>query len=195
MTVTDAVHAAREVWDARRLEVRLARQLHSPAYSQANFVPEDFRILVDKMHRKLKCILAKHPNIEAMAACGHSGLMLMGALSYLTGLPQIAVRKPSPEDHDGRKCNGWMGCEGFLIVDDLCESGKTFARIITSIYDAADALTMVGPWLEGQPQPKAHYPVPVAALLYRNCRNEDRDIEVRGSTMKIRTYGLGSQTL
>lgn len=107
----------------------------SPSYSRDLFQSSSFRSLVKHSLDKLELIMEKHPEIEALAACGHSGLMLMGALAYESGLPQIAVRKSLDTEHDDSMVNGWLGCKGYLIVDDLISSGKTVENMVEHITE------------------------------------------------------------
>ena len=87
----------------------LPGNVHAPSYTEDNFDPQVFQQVVDAMVKKVWEIKSKHPSIEALAGCGISGLLMMGAISYATGLPQIAVRKPHETTHDPRRCNGWLG--------------------------------------------------------------------------------------
>jgi orotate phosphoribosyltransferase len=166
-------------------------QVHSPEYTRDNFIPEDFRVLVDEVVAKIKVIREKHPDIEAIAAIGHSGLMLMGAVSYLTGLPQIAIRKHSPDDHDHRDCNGWLGCKGYLFIDDLVDSGNSLRKVYNAIQNESKNNDLKPPKM-------------VACLMYRRSWNETETVRhttyneagtMSQGSVRVPSYGLTAVSL
>jgi hypothetical protein len=133
-----------------------AGEVQCGSYTRKIFHPDRFRTLVHEAAEYVQKLQKKHPEIQALAACGHSGAMLMGALSYELGLPQIAVRKELSFSHDGNMVNGWLGCEGYLIVDDLISSGNTICHIVKHI------------WLETKRMACTSQPKLIAALLYHS---------------------------
>jgi adenine/guanine phosphoribosyltransferase-like PRPP-binding protein len=70
---------------------------------------------------------------DAILVCGHSGLLVSGALSYLTGVPTIAVRKegePTVSIH--RPLSGVLHrpAERWVWLDDLIASGGTMRHAV-----------------------------------------------------------------
>lgn len=113
--------------------------IQSPSHTRKNFDPSEFKLLVETVVKKVRALMKAHPEIEALAASGQSGLMLMGAVSYELELPQIAVRKVMDTVHDFSMVNGWLGCKGYLILDDLISSGRTCEHIVREISKQAKA--------------------------------------------------------
>jgi hypothetical protein len=153
----------------------VARHLVSPDHTRYNFDPVLFKQLVDRSVDKIFKILKLHPDIGAFAACGHSGLMLMGALSYVTSIPQICVRKSHDTNNDrsvgGGLVNGWLGCGKYMIIDDFICSGMTVERIVMNIDATAKALNeRIRDDAFDSPLTVVH-PRPVAMLLYKNNYN------------------------
>jgi len=82
---------------------------------------------------------------EAIVACGHSGLVVAGALSYLTRVPVIAVRKEG--ETAACRAGGAMyarmtsaslkqAVERWVWLDDLVSVGGTFKHARQAISDA-----------------------------------------------------------
>jgi hypothetical protein len=116
----------------------LGRYVLSPGYTHRNFVPSEFQEVVNRVADRIRALRAKNPEIEGLAACGQSGTMLMGALSFVLGMPQIAVRKSSHDmGHDDAMANGDFGIQGYVIVDDFVSSGHTVEHIIREISKRA----------------------------------------------------------
>jgi hypoxanthine phosphoribosyltransferase len=113
-------------------------EIRAPSHTWDQFHPDRFHKLVDETIVKVRELKEKYPEIEALAACGHSGLMLVGAVSYALNMPQIAVRKSADTEHDCYLADGWMGCRGYLVVDDLINSGDTIRRIRNHIRDTSE---------------------------------------------------------
>jgi orotate phosphoribosyltransferase-like protein len=151
------------------------------------------------MAAKIREIIKKHPEIEALASCGHSGLMMMGALSYVTGLPQIAVRKPHPSDHDKKLVNGWLGCKGFLIIDDFVSSGQTIMKITKDIQKSATAEINAERTSKGLKEidiPVEDLPQPIACLLYNEDWNSEHTVyDLDGKCLEIPSYSALSEDL
>lgn len=84
---------------------------------------------------------------DAIVACGHSGLLLAGALSFLTGVPTIAVRKPGEQSVAAWGEVSSVLKEGpakrWAWVDDLMLSGGTLQRSAREAYNAG---AIVHPW-------------------------------------------------
>lgn len=75
--------------------------------------------------------LALKHRCDAIVACGHSGLIVAGALSLLTRLPVFAARKEGekPVAAGGRMVSGIAPngpAKRWLWIDDLIASGHTF---------------------------------------------------------------------
>lgn len=152
--------------------------MQSPDYSRDNFDPVKFRALAEKMAEKINAMIEVHPEIEAIVAMGNSGLMLAGAVSYLTGLPQIAVRKTQDSlAHDSRLVNGWLGCKGYVFIDDFISSGRTFDRVIDFIGQQCRSTGLVAP-------------KPVAVLQYGRNYNHPLQIAFGGELKTIPAYSV-----
>lgn len=95
---------------------------------------------------------------DAIAACGHSGLVLAGAVSYVTRVPVIAVRKqgeptvartgPVTANLPNGKAKRW------IWLDDFIASGGTLRNAIREMWRAEVITT----------------PVPEAVLSYNRTQ-------------------------
>lgn len=98
------------------------------------FLPSNLVEVVDWAREVLK-----DEKLSAIAATGHSGLIVAGAISYATDLPVVAVRRPGdvPIAHsyfriEGLAAHGkrWMG---YVFVDDMIASGSTYRNVVELI--------------------------------------------------------------
>lgn len=112
-------------------------RLQAPSHTFQIFNPILFQKTIDQMVVKIEKLRALYPEIEAIAACGMSGLVLAGAVSARLQLPIIAVRKTMDTTHNDRMVNGHLGAKGYLFIDDLICSGKTVDHVIGEIDRAA----------------------------------------------------------
>lgn len=118
---------------------------NTPSHTQSAFIPETFQQIV----RWATAKVVEH-KVDAIAACGHSGLLVAGGIALQTGLPIIAIRKASEvpvADHlrvntnDGdeeSKYSRWA------FVDDCISSGSTLLHVIKEI-DKAEIATNLFP--------------------------------------------------
>lgn len=111
----------------------------SPPHTRRVFNPQNFCELVDRCVAKVEAIMAKHPEIQALAGCGHSGLPLLGALCSRLKLPMIVVRKEMDTKNDDYLVNGALDVKGYLFVDDLISSGKTVSHVKREIAEYTEA--------------------------------------------------------
>lgn len=112
--------------------------LEAPCYTHAVFDPNRFSDLVCSMVTRIEEI-QRLTGVTALAACGNSGLPLVGAIAALMRMPFYAVRKGRDPGHDSRKVNGFTplgGCS-YLIIDDLISSGTTVKKIYSTIRSVA----------------------------------------------------------
>jgi len=76
---------------------------------------------------------------DAIVACGHSGLVLAGAVSYVTRVPVIAVRKEGePVVAGGEFANRVSAnlvrpAERWVWLDDFLASGRTFRNSLREL--------------------------------------------------------------
>jgi adenine/guanine phosphoribosyltransferase-like PRPP-binding protein len=72
---------------------------------------------------------------NALAACGHSGLVPASAAAYILGVPLIAVRKEGEcPTGDMRTVNAVISDKvQYAFVDDLIGSGNTVERVVEEI--------------------------------------------------------------
>lgn len=79
---------------------------------------------------------------DAIVACGHSGLVLAGAVSYVTRVPVIAVRKrgePVVAGGDAApKVSTALGnpAKRWIWLDDFISSGGTFRNSVSELMKA-----------------------------------------------------------
>ena len=108
-----------------------------PGYARAGFLPHLMKITVRELAKVLR--LTK---VEAMAACGNSGVVLGGALSFATGLPLIVVRKERDDVGHGYQTTGYRRDGGsYAIVDDIIVSGRTVRHILRQVREFAPTMT------------------------------------------------------
>ena len=77
---------------------------------------------------------------DAIACCGHSGLLVAGAVSYLTRIPVFAVRKPGEECRAG--CSGPVSAiapngkaRRWVWLDDFISMGGTFTQSTQQLWN------------------------------------------------------------
>lgn len=102
-----------------------------PAYTSPVF-SADFQKTVDKTINKLNQMKALH-SFDAIAGTGLSSIPLIGAVSAITGIKMLLTRKPSDKTHDNHKANGYLGCERYVVIDDLIDSGATLKGVCSAI--------------------------------------------------------------
>lgn len=105
---------------------------HAPSHTRPVFDAR-FRAIVEWVVKA-----ARKTQVEALAGCGHSGLIVVGAAAYLLKIPVIAVRKKGqvPDSDDGRYVNAVLRTEDELdygFVDDIVDEGKTFRHVTHAI--------------------------------------------------------------
>lgn len=110
----------------------------SPGHTEEVFDPNDFQKLVNRVAKEVRRLQRTH-KINALAACGNSGLLLVGALGYKLDLPFLAVRKRMDTNNDWHHVNGFLvdGGTRYLIIDDLISTGKTMTKIIHRLQELA----------------------------------------------------------
>lgn len=82
-------------------------------------------------------------DVNAIAATGHSGLIIAGAVSLLSGVPVIAVRRDGDKPvalrgyplstDNGTKTDKYRS---YVIVDDMVASGTTVGNIVRKVWEA-----------------------------------------------------------
>ena len=106
-------------------------RVHAPLHTRDVFDPASFPKVVDWVVRE-----ARARGAEALAACGHSGLLVAGAAGYLLGIPVLAVRKENDTAKgDNARVNGAVPSHvfGYAFVDDFICSGETFVNLVREI--------------------------------------------------------------
>ncbi len=96
--------------------------------------PIEFGKLVQKVTASIQ-VLQENLGFEALAFTGQSGSAMAYAVSAITGIPLICVRKTTDGSHATRLVEGPAGIDisKYLIMDDFTASGDTVRRIIESI--------------------------------------------------------------
>lgn len=107
-----------------------------PDHTSDLFHPKSFYDLAKRCAKKLTAINKVYP-FEAIAGTGHSSLPMLGAISFILGVPLIAVRKSGDIAHDDSVVNGFVACSSYVFVDDLIDSGTTLMRVKNRIEAAA----------------------------------------------------------
>jgi adenine/guanine phosphoribosyltransferase-like PRPP-binding protein len=82
--------------------------------------------------------LVKSLDAEAVVASGHSGLVLAGAVSLLTGVPTFAVRKPGEErlSHGMNRVSAHSPTVArWVFLDDFIDSGSTLRNAAKLLHD------------------------------------------------------------
>jgi adenine/guanine phosphoribosyltransferase-like PRPP-binding protein len=100
--------------------------------------PDVLLVAAKHLSRRIKLDRRKL-DINCIAVTGVSGMVMGGAVSILTGLPLVIVRKESQSDrhscHDIEYIDSlWVF--NYCIIDDLISSGKTIRRIASMINRA-----------------------------------------------------------
>ena len=110
-----------------------------PYYSRRAFKPADVQKIVAWAVAQIQL-----HGIEALAACGHSGLLVAGAIGHAAKIPVFAVRKPDDRHYDD-PVNGVAEnpVARWAFVDDLIETGGTFDRTRKLVYESGLTTTAV----------------------------------------------------
>lgn len=108
---------------------------HCPSYTQGVFNISSLPLIV----RWAETILLRE-RIDGIVACGHSGLLLAGALSFVTRVPVFAVRKPGEKSVANAPVVTGIAPTGpahrWAFVDDFVSSGGTFNRSRVAVKEA-----------------------------------------------------------
>lgn len=142
----------------------------APSHTRDLFAPRSFRRLVEHVHERLVRLSDDGITFDAVAGCGQSGIVMCSALSYMSGIPMIAVRK-SEERMRGstRRANGALFCGRYVFVDDQIHSGFTVQSSVATIYDAElDEMKFTSSYRTGS---TSHL---VAVLLYNDYHFTER---------------------
>lgn len=100
---------------------------------------------------------------DAIVACGHSGLVLAGAVSILAQIPVFAVRKQGETSVASSPPVSGIAKHGpaqrFVWLDDFCSTGGTMRRSIAHVWRTGlvstpvpAALIMYGSWSDTECQ-------------------------------------------
>lgn len=118
-----------------RLRSAHERNLWCPDYTRQIY-SDGFSSLIDRLAIRVMEIQEAHP-FDAIVGCGHSGLPVLGALSYVLRIPIITVRKGTTDSHSTNLVEGHLSFPrpSYLIVDDLVSSGETVGHMVWAIED------------------------------------------------------------
>lgn len=102
-----------------------------PSYSHDSFDMERMPAVAEWAAR-----LVKHVGAKAILSCGHSGLVIAGAVSYISKVPVIAVRKAG-EEKLGRASSNMASStvsrvERWVFLDDTIATGTTFRHSVSA---------------------------------------------------------------
>lgn len=112
--------------------------------------------------------LNKTTPFDAIAACGFSGLPLIGALGYRLGVQIIAVRKKSDSSHSSYRVEGLVKGIRYVAIDDLVSTGTTLRNIISSVHKASGGTS-----------------TPVAVILYNDISSHIWTHRENGITVSV----------
>lgn len=95
-------------------------------------------IMIQRIAKSAKLILKKN-KIDAVAVTGVSGLVVGGAVSAISGIPLIVVRKPTDDCHSGHNVETYSQqyepYDTWAILDDFVATGNTVRRIMARIVE------------------------------------------------------------
>lgn len=147
---------------------KLVNDFNVPGHTKHLFRHEDLDRVVDALARQIR----KLGRIEAVAACGFSGLIPAVLVAKELGIDLIAIRKASEKARaDDSRCNVRRGSPVFrrwVIIDDLISQGETIAHMVRSIRDE-----------------KIAYPRPTAILLHSGYGAQDASWGVAGYARNV----------
>jgi Adenine/guanine phosphoribosyltransferases and related PRPP-binding proteins len=104
---------------------------------------------------------------DAIVVCGHSGLVLAGAVGMLAHVPVFAVRKRGERECSVAASSNVTGhkedgkAQRWVWIDDFFSSGSTLAWSAAECYREGMVESML----------------PVAALLYRDTQDHTRKVD------------------
>ena len=109
-------------------------KITAPSYSRASFDPAKLANVASWASRAAKAARA-----GAIVAVGHSGLVMAGAVSLLSGLPVFAVRKRGElaSTHDISEVNAVArdgAVDSWIFLDDFISSGETLRRAAGMVW-------------------------------------------------------------
>lgn len=101
----------------------------APSHTRDAFDVNTLPKIVDKAVALLKEIQP-----EAILCCGHSGLLVAGAVSYVSSIPVIAVRKPGESNvassNQVSACLRKGRAQRWVWLDDFISEGRTLRRAV-----------------------------------------------------------------
>jgi hypothetical protein len=136
--------------------------VHCPSHTRSAFDVSTLPLIVRWCEEQLLTLKA-----DAVLACGHSGLLVAGAVSYAARIPTIAIRKPDEftEAHSGPISavlpNG--PAKRWVWLDDFISLGGTFRRCVELVWRAG----------------LIEKPYPEAILEYHARGNDTRPVDGR----------------
>lgn len=111
--------------------------LINSGYLEGVYQPSDFRRLVSRVTAHVTAIQAMVP-FDTIAFSGFSGAGLAFPVSFLTGIPLLAVRKDEDTGHHKLTrgvLEGHISTSTYAILDDFISGGSTIRRIVSRIRD------------------------------------------------------------
>lgn len=92
--------------------------------------PEILKVIVDNAVEK-----TKGTKINCIVVCGLSGLTVGAAISYLTGIPLVVVRKKSESCHSQNKIefSDRLLKLNWIFLDDFVSCGDTLSWVIENV--------------------------------------------------------------
>lgn len=116
------------------------------SYLSDVFDPSKLTTVVNRTVQQVTNIRHKLP-FEAMAFTGMSGASVAFPVSYLTGIPLLAVRKDSDGSHHASYeglLEGATKANTYVIFDDQISTGDTVHRIVNKITEKNPGARCVG---------------------------------------------------
>jgi hypothetical protein len=108
----------------------------APSYERAAFEPARLQKVAAWAAAQVRIV-----KLDAIVVIGHSGLVMGGAVSLLSGVPVFAVRKKGEESlsHDGALVNGvapFGAVQRWGFLDDFVSSGASLRWSMKQVFDS-----------------------------------------------------------
>lgn len=116
------------------------------SYHEPVFKPERFRNTLEWATRAIVTMQHRGIKVDMLVGSGHSGLLLLGALSAIVDIPPVAVRRDANERaHQKEALTGEIvPGGGYVFIDDLISTGSTLLRCVKAMESYSSSVKLVG---------------------------------------------------
>lgn len=128
----------------------MASKRKAPSFSHCGYMsraiePKHVKRVLSRLVKLIRDWQKVNGPIDAIAFRGLSGSLMAPLLSYRTGIPMIAVRKPNDGSHSYKPVEGAYVIDGrYIIVDDFIDSGATVKVIVDAINGFEPSMKFIG---------------------------------------------------